>query len=262
MEIKVCHGNNQPIAKSVNKQNSARTFAYANQPRSDSISFSSKIEKTNTKLQAQIDFAKAIMENTENNFPYISPSKTILLSNDKQKTNLQEKLDNMRKEYPSTEKHPLEFAENLIKNLKTTDKNLANCYELTKLMQVALEANGVKNVSTASLLGYINPKFKCTHGLDHTFLVVNGDFDLKKRNVDWDKPKEKYGNNAYIVDPWLGFVDTVENALKTYEKTWKNIPHYNQIVGYGLEEKDSLDLSPKEINKIKSEHKELVLINQ
>ena len=224
------------------------------------------LKPANPKLKAQMQYAEAVMNNMKNKYGFMSPSKVMFTWSSKptqeQKEWLKEKqaqLQDLRRDYPRTSNKE-EFIDNLIKNVTTKGTKIANCYESAKLAEIALSANGVKNISTVNLVGYTNPEFRSCYDLDHTFLIVNGDME-NKNNANWDKPKERYGKNAYVVDPWLGIVDTVENAMKIYAKVWENIPHYNGIKGYGVEEayNSALELEAKDNKKIKEKYPELVV---
>lgn len=127
------------------------------------------------------------------------------------------------------------------------------------MTEAALAVNGFENVKTVKLVGYTNPKFKSCYGLDHTFVVVNGKFDMESEKYPWNNYEEKFGKNAFVVDPWLGVVDTVENAMKIYAETWKNIRHYQGITGYSMEESDSLDFSSEKAKNLAKKYPELVV---
>ncbi len=234
------------------------------------ISFKGKSEHSfnapTPKLKAEMQYAEAVINNMKNTYGYISPSKVMFTFNSKpteqQQKWIKEKqkqLQDMRYNYPSVE-DKTKFVDNLIKNISTKGSRIGNCYESAKLAEIALNANGVKNLSTVRLVGYTNPEFKSSMDMDHTFILVNGDLE-NENNAPWDKPTERYGKNAYVVDPWLGFVDTAENAMKIYSKVWENIPHYNQIQGYGMEEVygSSLDLNAKDAKRTCEKYPELVV---
>lgn len=211
-------------------------------------------------LKPKMAKAEAVMTHVKNMFPSISPSRVMYLFNQKNvspehKEWLKEKqhsLEDARYEYSGYD--DVEEASNLLNSVKKN--KVANCYELTKMTEVALRANGVRNVERVSLVGYSNPEWQQQYGLDHTLLIVNPDFN---ESENWDKPTERYGKSAFVVDPWLDFVDTVDNALKIYDKTWKKIPHSKEINGYGFEESFSYEFEPSDIRKIKAKHPELVL---
>jgi len=234
------------------------------------INFNGKVNASSDSslknLNAEMEYADAIMNNMKNKYGFISPSKVMYTFQSKptsaQRSWLNEKqqhLEDLRNNYPSTD-DKTKFIDNLIKNVNTNGSRIANCFESAKLAEIALNANGIKNLSTVKLVGYTDPKFRSSYGLDHTFILVNGDLD-NKNNEPWDKPKERYGKNAYVVDPWLGFVDTVENAMEIYKKTWEKIPHYNAIIGYGMEEafNASLDLNKNDANRTRIKYPELIV---
>lgn len=221
-----------------------------------------------SKLKSEMNLAEAVMLNLKNQYPTKSPSKVSYIFDSKKAkksdwvTNNQEKLNQLRHEYPSCKQNGQNYIKNLFQNAKTKDNNLANCSELASLTKVALLLNGIKNVKEVSLVGYTNPKFRQTYDMDHTFLIVNSkeDFSNSINEPNWDNPEQRYGGNAYIVDPWLGIVDTVENALKVYEETWEKIPHYNGVKGYGfVEPYSSLNLDSKDINNLKNDYPELIV---
>lgn len=225
-----------------------------------------RMEYPTPRLKEQMDFSHQVMLNVKKEFPSISPSKVMNLFHSKKNANQymwlnkkQNKIDKLRENYEDLIADSYKFEENIFENTRKKDSHLANCFELTQMTEVALKMNGVKNVTPVYLVGYTNPKHKSTYPLDHTFLVVNGHFEDDRENIEWDKPKEKYGKNAYVVDPWLGIVDTMNNAMKIYSETWEDIPHYNQIVGYGCEIEDSIDINKKDIDKFSKKYPELII---
>ena len=227
-----------------------------------------KMKQPTAAVKKQMLYAEAVVNNMKNKYGCISPSKVIYTFNKENRTKEQEKwlqdkqkkLENLRYEYPCSDEG-LEFAQNILSNVssKDKDKKIANCYEYAKMAETALRANGFKNVTTVKLVGYTNPKFKSSYDMDHNFVVVNGDFDWTKDSVPWNEYDEKFGKNAFVVDPWLGIVDTVENAMKIYQKTWENIPHYRGVTGYSMEETGSLELSSQDVKKIRASHPELIV---
>lgn len=223
------------------------------------------LKPVSSALKKKMQYAEAVVNNVKNQYGSISPSK-VLMTFQSKRTPQQEswldekqsKLEDLRQNYPSTDDNT-KFIDKILENVKSKDNNLANCYEYAKLTEVALAVNGFKNVKTVKLVGYTNPEFKSCYDLDHTFVVVNGKFDDDSENVSWNKYEEKFGKNAFVVDPWLGIVDTVENAMKVYDKAWKNIPHYQEIKGYSIEESDSLEFSSAKAKKLAQKYPELVV---
>lgn len=226
-----------------------------------------KMKPVSPALKKQMQYAEAVANNIKNKYGCISPSKIMYTFESKRNKeqeewlkDKQQTLNNLRREYPSSDEK-MEFIENILNNASSKDKdrNIANCYEYAKMTEAALAANGFKNVTTVKLVGYTDPKFRSSYDMDHTFVVVNGDFDWTKDSLPWNQYEERFGKNAFVVDPWLGVVDTVENAMKVYAKAWEKIPHYRGVTGYSIDETSSLDITPGEAKKIRTKHPELIV---
>jgi len=217
-------------------------------------------------LHKEMMFAEAVMNNMKNKCPSFSPSKALMVYNLKkaspkfiEKIEAKEgRLNYLRNRNPDDNipKYVKTVIENYRLNDNSNNNHLANCSELSELTQTALVLNGVKNIKAIDLVGYTDPEFKSSYGIDHVFLLVNGKSEF---DGNWDKPVEKYGKNAYVVDPWLGFVDSAENAMKIYKKIWENIPHYQGITGYGMKETSTLDFTHSDIKEIKNRYPGLIL---
>lgn len=94
------------------------------------------------------------------------------------------------------------IGQNFIKNIKNAVEpikrfKIGNCGESADLAAIVARVNGIKNVSIASIRTPTGERF------DHAVLLVKG-----------KKP--------YIIDGWLGFADYVPNAIKRYQKEFRN----------------------------------------
>jgi len=217
-------------------------------------------------LRKEMIFSEAVMNNMKNKCPSISPSKALIVYNLEKASpefmekiqSKQDRLNSLRNRNPKN--NIPKYIKNIIENYRlnnNSDKNhLANCFELSELTQAALVLNGVKNIKSVKLVGYTDPEYVSSYGMDHIFLLVNGKSEF---DGNWDKPIEKYGKKAYVVDPWLGFVDSAENAMKIYKKVWENIPHYQRIIGYGMAKSQKLNFKPSDIEEIKKRCPDLIL---
>lgn len=136
-----------------------------------------------------------------------------------------------------------------IKNIVEPIKNLkiGNCGESTELAAIVARVNGIKNISISSLR---TPFGEC---FDHSVLLVN------------DK-------KPYIIDSWLGFADYVPNAIKRYQKEFRNyfdfkklgtekmvVVPYKRGNFYGDFKFLNRDFTPREIEKIIKIYPEIVV---
>lgn len=93
-----------------------------------------------------------------------------------------------------------------IKNIVEPIKNfkIGNCGESTELAAIVARVNGIKNISISSLRTPSGEPF------DHAVLLVN------------DK-------KPYIIDGWLGFADYIPNAIKRYQKEFRNYFDFKKL---------------------------------
>ena len=107
------------------------------------------------------------------------------------------------------------------------DKKRANCGEYADLTTIMARINGIKDCIKVSLIG--------SNGFDYDHAVVL---------VNDKKP--------YIIDAWLGFADYVPNAIKRYQKEFRNYFDFKQAKNEKMFV-DSSKSSEKFINAITSE---------
>lgn len=102
------------------------------------INFNGKVkasdDKSSKNLNAEMEYAEAIMNNMKNKYCFISPSKVKYTFHSKptsaQRAWLNEKqqhLETLRNNYPSTN-DKTKFIDNLIKNVNTDGSPIANCF--------------------------------------------------------------------------------------------------------------------------------------
>lgn len=121
----------------------------------------------------------------------------------------------LRNSYNYTDKWVLKMIDGMKKY------KIGNCNEQADALNVALRANGYKNVNSVSLFAY-NTKTKSIRDLDH--IVVGVDLKLPKNYQYYgdDFPHKKQliepHNGSIIADPWAGFVDTGKGYTQRYKE--------------------------------------------
>lgn len=172
-----------------------------------------------TSRNAEIRFADDIMRAVNRNFPRFSTSKMSDLCQARGVKRTQKLIDKIIKLQLFRRNSPMDainFTEAVVDYVKK--HRVGNCGESCILTKMALDLNGVKNARFFDL-----KKFKNTlqdvnvTALDHSVIVVNmaKDADLKDFKT--------FGKKAYVVDPWLGFVDYAPVAFKKYADNNTNI---------------------------------------
>jgi hypothetical protein len=140
----------------------------------------------------------------------------------------------------------IEKIQNIVEPIKLF--KIGNCGEAAELAAIVAKVNGIKNATKSSLRTPTGKRF------DHAVLLVN------------DK-------KPYIIDSWLGFADYVPNAIKRYQKEFKNYFDFEKL---GTEKmvvvpyKEShfrngflnRDFKPREIEKIIEIYPEFVIKNR
>ena len=138
-------------------------------------------------------------------FPRISPSKIATKNNSNKFTTLIERLntgisDEVREETKEMYLEANTFMAEILAILKPVKKyKLGNCGESAHIGTIAAKVNGIKDCCPAYL--YKNDG----EDLDHMAVYV---YDKKK---------------PYIIDPWLGFADYLDNTITRYKNEFASI---------------------------------------
>ena len=158
--------------------------------------------KTFTSRNSTIRFADDIVRKVNNEYPRISSTKLQSFSNIKKHEPVLEKLWEqlrvIRKEILITmDKDTQAYSQvkSILKLIK--ERKIGNCSEASFLALISARVNGVKNCVTAFITSPNGFNY------DHSIILVED-----------EKP--------YIIDAWLGFADYVPNAIKRYQKDFKN----------------------------------------
>lgn len=158
---------------------------------------------------AEIRFADDIARKINKEFPRLSPSKVEDFNNIRSNyAFFLEMLDKLRVklfEMRSKKYQSINNAESLSQVLSaiTTsvkDYKIGNCGESAQLAEIAARANGINDCSCAFAFGN---GWLGAFEFDHTVLMV------------------KNNNKPYIIDAWLGFADYLPEAIKRYQKDFR-----------------------------------------
>ena len=204
-----------------------------------------QVTQTNINFNArnpQIRFADDIARKVNQEYPRFSPSKMECFNKshnyisglEKQWSRLFEMREIVNRKLRLS-KNPQKI-EILLNSVKTS--KLGNCGEAAELTLISAQANGIKNCKKARLENPYGRSF------DHAVVLVE------------DK-------KPYIIDTWLGFADYVPNAIKRYQKDFRNCFDFRnngeKIVIKEAEIFLNDPLPEKTIENIKQSHPELVL---
>ena len=148
-----------------------------------------------------IRFADDIARNINKAYPRISASKFQRFNSAKKFENYMDKLwdknEALRNIIEIKNKKTINSSEKIENVISTIKKlKLGNCAESTYLAYIAAKMNGIEDPKFAYLT---TPK---EYDLDHAVLLIEG-----------KKP--------YVIDAWLGFADYVPNAIKRYQKEYR-----------------------------------------
>lgn len=204
----------------------------------DSMNYNQrKPQQSFTARNADIRLADDIIRRVNQEFPKLSPSRIyynlsgqrqILAKQTKSMIEKSEIIKDFRKIRPNYKTQPANYIKHLLWSIKTY--KLGNCGESASLAKIGLMANGIENATKVSLYGYFSPNKRVK--LDHSFVIVN----LAKDAV-LGKP-ETYGNKAYVVDLWDGFVDDVAKAFKRFEAEYSGDSRMTGIKNLGIQIND------------------------
>lgn len=170
---------------------------------------------------AEIRYADDIMRKVNNYFPRISISRIEDYSQTNQ-TKLTDSIKNfienkklffkrLRLSRPDFETSPDNYVKHSLDSVLRY--NHGNCGESGTLGKIGLMLNGIEG--TKVILKGFNGKNLET-GFDHSFVIVNLSKNANLRDY------KTFGKKAYVVDPWLGFVDYVPNAFKRFKIEYEN----------------------------------------
>lgn len=192
----------------------------------------------------KIRFADDIARKVNQKFPRVSATKMEALN---QATNYSKTIANLkmaiRKMRFETNKRIRlfggmdELVDTLCNAIKKNKKG--NCGESAELTVIATKANEIGNCVKATMENPYGGNF------DHAVVLV----------------KDK---KPYIIDAWLGFADYVPNAIKRYQGEFRRYFDFDSLgekIVIKEEEYSRLNekFSTKELNKIKTNHPELIL---
>lgn len=207
-----------------------------------------KYNTTFTSRNRQIRFADDLVRKVNQEFPRVSASKLESFNNAKNFGFLIEDLwgltsfirsiinGNFLELEESTEKIKL-----LLNTIKT--RKLGNCQESAQLALVVAKINGIENCKIAHL---ISPK---EYNYDHAVVLVED-----------EKP--------YIIDAWLGFADYIPNAIKKYQKDFRNCFDFSKAKTEKMLVKEDFgiiqrflnyEITSEDIKKTKSIYPNLIL---
>ena len=113
-------------------------------------------------------------------------------------------------------------------------EGLANCGEMANIAQHKLNDNGIKaDVVRLLFHQYRRGQSRSNGVCDHIFTVINLD-----KNADLRKP-ETWGNEAIIIDPWLGIAKRANLALKQIKELMEYSPttEYYELMPHNHEDR-------------------------
>lgn len=214
------------------------------------MNINNSYKQTFTSRNATIRFADDIVRKVNREFPRISSTKVESL---KKSANFKSLLDKL---WINTHYMRHCFGKNFIKaedSLKKMEqifdsiKNncLGNCRESAQITLIASRMNGIENAKIAHLTS--------PEGYDYDHAVVF---------VEDKKP--------YIIDAWLGFADYVPNAIKRYQKEFRNCFDFEKAQTENMQVKEDFGLvqyflnnevNEKVVERLKNSYKNLVLKN-
>ena len=203
-----------------------------------------------TSRNSEIRFADNLVRKINQEFPRVSVTKIECFKNSKEFDFLIENLWDLTslmrsvlgRKFIKTE-NPVEKIKLILDTIK--NKKLGNCKESAQLSLIVAKMNGIKNCKVAYLLSPEN------YDYDHAIVFVEG-------------------KNPYIIDAWLGFADYVPNAIKKYQKDFRD---YFDFEGSKTEKMKVVEdfgliqhflnniMSNHDINKAQTNYKELLLRN-
>lgn len=212
------------------------------------------VDKNKTAFQSrnvEIRYADDVMRRINNQFPRISLSRVDDLINSrpqkitqKQRDFLKEKGEfwkNVRNSRPQYDKNPIGYIRHVVASVFKF--KIGSCGESGSLGKLGLALNNIQG-TRVTLKGFNGPNHKTD--MNHCFVIVNLAKDAKLHDY------RTFGDKAYVVDPWMGFVDYVPNAFNRFKA------QYSGDFKMGIIETLGVDINDFQID---NKTKELVLKN-
>lgn len=196
---------------------------------------------------AEIRYADDIVRRINNQFPRISLSRVddFIKSRPQKVTQgqrdfLKNKSDlwrNVRNARPQYDKNPIGYIKHVVASV--FNLKLGSCGESGSLGKLGLAVNNIEG-TRVTLKGFNGPK--CKTDMNHCIVIVKMAKDAKLHDY------RTFGDKAYVVDPWMGFVDYVPNAFKRYEAAYSDDFKMGVIDTLGVDINDfQIDNNTKEL---------------
>ena len=214
------------------------------------MNINNSYNQTFTSRNATIRFADNLVRKVNKEFPRISTTKLESFNNTYEFEYLMENLwektvlmrNNISRKFVKTE-DPVKKLKLLLDTIKI--KKLGNCKESAQLSFILAKMNGIDNCKMA-------------------YVVSPGDYDYDHAVVLVEDKK------PYIIDAWLVFADYIPNAIKKFQKEFRNCFDFEKAKTDKMQIKEDFGLIQHFLNEevkqvdfegLKNEYNHLVLEN-